>query len=184
MRWTRQVLSIMSAIAVAITITTAFADEKQETSSTLNQSEEVARQYLEAFRKSGIPTSKAVDAAVAKARAAGSIEAWTEAARIANSHANVVDVLTSHYSRLYSASRAGRSSGDFALINKAADYERVRNRYLRIRNDAYLELAKLYLAKGDSLNALSYVTTAVKLSGVEPNSPGEELIKQIIEYAP
>jgi hypothetical protein len=164
-----------------------YSQDKQEKqdkkeASSLDKSEELAKQYLDAFKKTGIPTPKAVDAAFQKAKTAGTIEAWTEAASMANSYANVIDVLTGHYSDLYYASRSG-GDGNYAYISKAADYEKIRNRYLKRRNDAYIELAKLYLAKGDKARALSYAVTAVKLSRAEPNTVGENLIRQIIDYA-
>lgn len=179
-------LSVRCLVAVLVFLlsTLAFhpvtAQDKKD--SNLDQSEELMQKYLEAFKKSGVPTPKAVDAALQRARQAKSIESWVQAARIANTYANVVDVLTSHYSQLYYASRSAGSGGDYSLINKAAAYERVRNRYLMMRNDAYIELAKLYLAKGDAAAALSYVTSAVKLSAAEPNVAGEALIKQIVQY--
>lgn len=171
-------------VAVALNLVVPLPSHAQERgeSSSLDQSEELAQKYLEAFKKTGVPTPKTVDAAFQKAKTAGSIQTWEEAARIANNYANVIDVLTSHYSKLFHASRSGRGSGDHALISKAADYERIRNRYLAMRNDAYIELAKLHLTKGDGARALSYVTTAVKLSGAEVNVTGERLIKQIIEF--
>jgi len=176
----RSVAFIAIACLTALNSPAGAQDRKEPTG--FEQSEELARRYLEAFQKSGIPSPKGVEAAVTKAKSAGTIEAWREAANIANVYANVIDVLTSHYSQLYNASRSSRGPGDHALISKAADYERIRNRYLQIRNDAYIEAAKLYLAKGDAPQALSYVTTAVKLSGVHPNTAGEALIKQIIQF--
>ena len=149
----------------------------------LDQSEAMAKQYLESFKKTGVPTASAVLAAVEKAKQQGTIDAWTEAAAIANAFANVVDVLTDHYSGLYYASRSGSGGGTFSYISKAADYEKIRNRYLAIRNNAYLELAKLYAAKGDKAKALSFVVTAVSLSGTQPNTEGEALIKQYIELS-
>jgi hypothetical protein len=156
--------------------------EKREFES-LDQSEELSKKYLDAFNKSGIPTPKTVEAALQKARTSGTIESWQNAASIANSYANVVDVLKKHYAYLYDVSKYGsRGGGNMSYINAAADYERVQNKYLKMRNDAYIELARLYLAKGDKAKTLSYVVTAVKLSGAESNKIGEELIKQIIEY--
>jgi hypothetical protein len=67
-------------------------------------------------------------------------------------------------------------------MTKATEYERTRNHYIGIRNDAYIELAKLYLAKEDKAKALSYLLAAVRLSVPEPNTKGEALIRQIIEY--
>lgn len=158
----------------------AAKQEKKETSD-FDKSEELARQYLDAFNKSGVPTPTTVESVTQKAKTAGTIAAWTEAAAIANSYANVVDVLTDHYSTLYYASRSGSGGGNYSYIKKAAAYETMRNSYLKKRNDAYIALAMLYLAKGDKAKALSYLVTAVKLSEAEPNIAAENLIKQIVE---
>jgi hypothetical protein len=175
-------LTLAVFLTLALAAAQVCAQEKKDQSS-LNESEELTQKYLETFKKTGVPTPKTIEAAFLKAKSEGAVSSWEEAARIANNYANVIDVLTSHYSKLYYASRSGRGSGDHNLISKAADYERVRNRYLKMRNDAYIELARLYLTKGDGARALSYLSTAVRLSGVEPNLSGETLIKQIIQYA-
>ena len=160
---------------------TSDVPSKNPASPTLDQSEALAKQYLDSFKKTGVPTAQTVTAAIEKARQQGTIEAWSEAAAVANAYANVVDVLTDHYSKLYYASRSGRGDGNFAYISKAADYEKLRNQYLKLRNDAYLEVAKLHSAKGEKAKALSFVITAVSLSGAEPNAEGEKLIRQLIE---
>ena len=67
-------------------------------------------------------------------------------------------------------------------LKTAASYEDARNKYLGMRNDAYIRLARIYLEKGEKAKALSFAVTAVKLSGVRPNTAGEELIRKIIEY--
>ncbi len=150
----------------------------------LNQSEELAKKYLDGFRESGVPTPGSVDAALKQAESKKTIEAWQMAAKLANSYANVVDVLCAHYSKLFSASRSGSGDGNMAFISTAADYETKRNVYLGIRNAAYLRIARLYLGQGDKAQALSFAVTSVELSGSEPNLEGEVLIRQIIEYKP
>lgn len=142
----------------------------------LTQSERIAKEYLDSFRQTGVPTTAAVTAALQKAKASPSVTTWQLAAKIANSYANAVSVLKEHYSTLYNQNR----NGDY--IHKAAEYEKVENQYLAIRNNAYIELAKLYLQQGDKATALSFAATAVRLSGDTPNTDGEQLIKLIIEY--
>jgi|SRR5882672_8093610 len=178
--WIVALLTIVSWTAVLPS--PGVAQDKKEPSS-LDQSEELAKQYLDSFKRTGVPSPDAVNASVKKAQLAGTIEAWTEVAAVANSYGNVVDVLRDHYSKLFSASRDSRGSGNLAYISTAADYEKARNRYYGIRNDAYIQLARLYLAKGDKARALSYVVTAVKLSGIQPNDAGEKLIKEIVGYS-
>jgi hypothetical protein len=179
----RLVVSTVAALLTAILVAPCTLAQDKKDAATLDQSEEMAKQYLDAFKKSGVPSPGAIDAAVKKAQSAGTIDAWTEAAGVANSYANVIDVLTNHYSKLYHASRDSRGQGNYGYISTAAKYEKIRNRYLAIRNDAYIQLARLYLSKGDQAKALSYVVTAVKLSGAEPNTAGEQLIKQIVNYS-
>lgn len=174
-------VTLLLSCHVVVAQTTKAPLQKEPAS--LEQSETIAKEYLETFKKSGVPTPQAVAAAIAKAKAQPSVEAWTEVATIANAYANVVDVLKDHYSTLYYSSRSGGSGGVYDYISKAANYEGVRNRYLAMRNDAYIELAKLFAAKGEKAKALSFVVTAVKLSGSKPNTEGEALIKQLVEYA-
>lgn len=142
----------------------------------LDRSDALAKQYLDAFEKSGVPTPRAVDAALAKAKAAGTPEDWLDAARVANAFANVADALCDHYASVY------RSTDNQRHLHTAAEHEQTRNRYLSLRNQAYLEVARLHLAKGDSARALSYAITAVQLSGAEPNTAGEALIRKITDY--
>lgn len=76
-------------------------NEGEKGTTALDQSAELAKEYLNAFKKSGTPTPKAVDAAFEKARSSGAVEDWTLAAEIANSYANVIDVLSKHWYGLY-----------------------------------------------------------------------------------
>jgi len=177
-------LTFLTLASIGFAQRPSVPEKKEAVAATpLEESEALARQYFDSFRKSGVPTAQTVKAAVERAKQQDTIEVWNDAAGIANTYANVVDVLTHHYSALYYASRSGSGSGNYGYLTKAADYEKIRNRYLRIRNDAYLQLAKLYSAKGDKAQALSYVVTAVKLSGAEPNAEGEALIRQYIELS-
>jgi hypothetical protein len=156
---------------------------KHKDAKSLNPAEQLTKQYLNAFQQTGVPTPGTVTAAFQKARASSSIDDWQLAAKIANSYANVVDVLTEHYSRVYHASKSGYSGGgEMKYISTAADYERVRNKYLGMRNDAYLQIAKLYLQQGDQTKALSFAVSAVSLSADKPNTDGEQLIRSIIQF--
>jgi len=143
--------------------------------------EEIARRYIESFRKSGVPTAQAVTAAVSKAQETNTIANWELAARLANSYANVLGAMKEHYSDLWRSSRSGSRPGVRDYIEKAADYERSQNTYLQIRNDAYLSQAELHLKAGDKSAALSLAMTSMRLSGVSPNIRAEEMIKRIIE---
>jgi len=170
-------IKITAKVAVAATviislwliIPPAHCDEQKPQkpeSKVLDKSEQMVNERLESFRKSGVPTPKIVDAAFAKAKNTPSIENWLAAASVANAYGRVVDVLCENFTRAYAA----------------VVYERVRNTYYDYRNTAYLEVAKLYLAKGDKAMALSYATTAVELSGSIHNQPAEKFVREIIEY--
>jgi hypothetical protein len=174
-----RLLGLFTIAILIVPIQLARADDAADKS--LDESKELIDKYLAEFQKTGVPTPSAVDAAFQQAKQANTIDAWLAAAKIANSYANVVDVLKAHYSGLYDSSRAADSPNQ-AYINTAANYEGVQNQYLQRRNDAYLVIARLYLAQGDKGNALSYAVTAVQLSGVAPNTDGEALIRQIVEY--
>jgi hypothetical protein len=117
-----------------------FAQEKKD-GKTLNQSEQIAKEYVDAFLQTGIPTPNAIDAAFKKAKETPILENWNIAARMANSYANVVDVLTDHYLGLYNTSKSRYGDGNMKYLQTAADYEKTRNKNLAMRNDAYLELA-------------------------------------------
>jgi len=147
-----------------------------------NQSEELAQTYLDALVKSGVPTSSAAEVVLHKAQVNGTIELWEVVASLANSYAHVVGVLRNHYADLSQASKSGGKPDPSPFMTKATQYERTRNHYIGIRNDAYIELARLYLAKDNKAKALSYLLAAVRLSAPEPNTKGEALIRQIIEY--
>lgn len=155
---------------------------QEEQKAAPEDSAKVAQKYQESFGKTGVPTPEAVDAALAKAKKANTIESWEYAAGLADSYANVVEVLREHYATLYNSSRAGRAEGNKPYMRQAADYEKSRNQYLGIRNDVYLNIADLYLAKGNKSVALSYAMTAVQLTSAELNVRGVNLIKKIIEY--
>lgn len=154
-------------------------DEKKAAA---DDSEKLAQKYLETFEKTGVPTSGAVKAAVSKAKKENTIEAWELAARLANTYANVVDVLREHYSNLYHAFKSWDKSRAESCGKRAREYEVKRLVFLGLRNEAYLDLAQLHLEKGHKSLALSYAMTAVRLSGLYPNERGEDLIKKIIEY--
>lgn len=176
---------VLACLAVAIALAAKVdvsrgQSENQEAGSGLMQSEELAKEYLDAFRKSGVPTPSAVDAAFKAAETANSVESWQLAGRLANAYANVVDVLSGHYSDLYSSSE--NRGANMSLLSTAANYERKRNVYLSMRNRSYIRIARIYLGQGEKGQALSFAVTAVKLSGAEPNKEGEALIRQIIEY--
>jgi hypothetical protein len=157
------------------------ADEKPETKP-LNQSDQITKEYLDSFEQTGVPTPGAVTAAFQKAKDSPSIENWQLAAKSANTYANAVDILTQHYSRLYEASTSGGGTAEKKYISAAVVYERTRNKYMTMRNDAYLEIAKLFLEQGDKAKALSFAAAAVRLSALEPNVTGEQLIRSIIEF--
>lgn len=171
----------VTAFILSTTACLVAADGKNE-DSPLNNSEQVAMEYLDSFQQTGIPTPNAIEAAFKTARQTPSVENWETAAKMANSFANVVDVLADHYSGLYYRSRSGYSDGNFTYLTSGEAYEVTRNKYLALRNDAYIELAKIYLAKGEKAKSLSFAVTAVKLSGSSPNTEGEQLIRKIIEY--
>ncbi len=157
-----------------------FAEERR--GPYFNQSEDIAQTYLDALVKSGVPTSSAADVVLHKAQLNGTIELWEVVASLANSYAHVVGVLRNHYADLSQASKSGGKPDPSPFMTKATQYERARNHYISVRNDAYVELAKLYLAKDNKAKALSYLLAAVQLSALEPNTKGEALIRQIIEY--
>src|SRR5690349_2359661 len=113
----------MLAVTVVLIISASLEAQSSASAATkdqpvLDQSEVLAKQYLESFKKTGVPTASTVTAAFEKARQQGTIDAWTEAAAIANTYANVVNVLTDHYSALYYASRSGSGGGTYAYISK------------------------------------------------------------------
>ena len=181
------VVVLAAALLGGMGIGSLSAQVKQERqgnkeTSSLDESAELAEQYLDDFKKTGVPTPGAVDSAFQTAATAGTIESWIKAASMANSYANVVGVLDDHYSDLYYASKTGGYNVPSNWLSAAVDYGKMRNSYLKRRNDAYIELAKLYLATGDKAAALGYLVTAIKLSGERPNTDAENLIRQIIEY--
>jgi type II secretory pathway pseudopilin PulG len=103
---------IHSLLIVVILILLLFsagftAEQKENEKVNLDQSEEVLKQYIASFAKTGIPTPKAIEAAIKKAQSDPTIKAWEDVATIANSYANVIDVLSNHYAKLYYASRSG-----------------------------------------------------------------------------
>lgn len=155
--------------------TLGFSELALSAGQELNSSDDTARKYLEAFTKSGVPTSDAVSEAFQKAKSSNTTEAWKMAASVANSYANVIDALSDHYAAVYSNDKR------METIRAAADYETVKNSYLELRNQAYLTLAAILYEKGESAAALSYALTAVKLSSLKVNRPGEELIKKIVK---
>ena len=172
---------IVICLSLMISITYLYGQETKKEAQ--GDSEKLAQQYLDTFEKTGVPAPTAVEAAFAKATKESTIENWEFAARLANTYANVVDVLRDHYADLYYESKSSYSrGGNTGYLEKAAEYERKRNEYLGKRNEAYLNLADLYLAKGNKSRALSYAMTAVRLSGAYPNTRGENLIKKIIEF--
>ena len=158
-------------------------DQNSAAGAEFSKSELLIDKYLTEFKKSGVPTPGAVDAAFSAAEKANTLESWSAAARLANAYANIVGVLKNHYATLYDAG-AARLSGRNDLLNTAVVYEQAQNSYLQRRNDAYLRIAKIYLSRGDKAQALSFAITAVQLSGAEPNLEAESLIKQVIEYRP
>ena len=165
----KALLVLVTAVALLVTLATPGHSAERKEVESLDQSEELSQRYLDAFKKSGVPTPKAVEAAFQKARASGTIESWQAASSIANSYANVVDVLKRHYSYLYDVSKLSyRGGGNMRYIETAANYEGVQNKYLQMRNDAYIELAKLHLAKGDRARALSYVVIVKTRPDIPP----------------
>jgi hypothetical protein len=141
-----------------------------------------ARRYIESFKQSGVPTPSGVVAAVEKAKLSNKIADWEFAARIANSYANVVGELKSHYSKLHTRSAQYTRYGNEDYLNKAVEYEEIQNQYLQTRNDAYLSQSELYLQAGNKASALSFAMTAMSLSGASPNTRAEEIMRRIVEY--
>lgn len=154
--------------------------QDEEHGAVLDPSEELLKKYVDGFRENGVPTRKAVDAALKQANDTNTLESWEMVARLANKYANVVDVLYKHYWGLYRNTDGPKVKLGF----KAVPYEKKSNEYRGIRNDAYIRIAKLHLKRGDKAQALSYAVTAVELSAAEPNEEGEALILEIIEFNP
>lgn len=146
-------------------------------------SEELTKKYSDAFRDNGVPTPGAVDASFKQAETTNTIESWLAAAKLANSYADVVGVLKEHYAKLFDASEAS-GVPQHEYLSTAVEYEKKQNEFLGKRNDAYIKISRLYLAQGDKAHALSFAVASVELSASEPNKEGEDLIRQIIEYAP
>jgi hypothetical protein len=175
------VVSLLLAGMLAIFASNCSREASESTETDLDKSKDLLREYLSSFEKSGIPTPSAVEAALGRAQAENTIDAWHTAATLANTYANVVDVLCDHYAGLYKSSES-TYGGNMSYLSTAVDYERKRNTYLAMRNDAFLKIARLHLEKGETAEALSFAVTAVELSGMAPNVKGVALIREIIEY--
>ena len=120
----------------------SYAQEAKD-DKTFSKSEDLVKSYTAIFKDTDVPTPEAYVAAYNKATATPSIATWEMAAETANKYANIVGVLKDHYADLYSATQSS------SYIHTAAAYETRQNKYLGDRNNAYLEMAKLYLANGD-----------------------------------
>ena len=170
------------AIVVSLLLFWGTSNAQTTQAGDSQDTEAIAQRYIEAFRKSGVPTPDAVNAALSKARESSTTQNWEIVARLSNSYANVLGAMKDHYSNLYRSSRSGSSGPTRYYIERAADYETQQNNYLSIRNDAYISQAELFLAAGNKANALSLAMTSMRLSGISPNTKAEELIKRIVEY--
>ena len=147
----------------------------------LNSAEKTKDQYLKSFGETGVPTPRAVRAQFSEASKLNTIESWEKAAKIANAYANVVEIIKDHYSDLYRYEKASRGNPR-EFLSKAADYETMQNTYLRKRNKAYFEMAKLYFSKGNLASALSYVIIVIQTSTTEHQTEGLNLMKRVIEF--
>lgn len=151
--------------------------------------DEQVEKHLAAFEKDGVPTHSGVEAAIAKAQEDNTIESWAAAAKMANEYSNVISVLDEHYKKKYEEeanladSQNDRLKLKIAYLESSGAYNMTHNECKKIRNQSYLNIAELFLEKGDRASALSFAMTAVELSGgTVPIERGEALIKKIVEY--
>jgi hypothetical protein len=159
---------------------TKSSDEDTDEANSLNKAERLAKSFVSSYKKSGVPTPKLVAKALSTAQKSNSLENWQKVASLANSYGNSVDVIKDHYYQYYLGERTYRSS----YLSKAAAYEKIQNKHLQIRNDAYLKMSGILKSQGRLAEALSYAITAVQLTGSDINSQGVSQIESIIEFNP
>ena len=185
---------VFTLLAVGISVTLYGQQEQKQDSNDASAivADEQAEKYLATFEKDGVPTQGALDAAIAKAKKENTIETWANAARLANSHSNVLEVLYNHHRAVYRNEKAHAADSDspslLVVLNELRTvivdkYEVPVQKSRIVRNDCFLNMAELYLEQGNKVSALSYAMTAVKLTDDGQDiTRGEALIKKIIEY--
>lgn len=187
---------VYTAVLICITLSTACDSPRKHPengkASSVMEAELPESHVIAQFRTSGVPTPAIVDALVAAARKEDTIGSWTKVASAANSYANLIDVLVNHQLRIAQHAVQSADAGSvvevlgraFAEIaaKEAAEYEGVRDKYVQIRNDAYLNIAKLSAASGDTATAVAYVVTAIEHSSTNMHYEGKTLLKSFIHY--
>jgi hypothetical protein len=183
---------VLALFVIVIVIACTSKGQQQEKPGSIQAPKTAAetqtQEYLATFEKDGVPILGAVEAALTKAKKENTIETWANAARLANSYANVVSLLDEHYMSKFehdarSASETGRIKLQIKYMEESGAYGKADNQYKNVRNDCYLSIAELYLKQGSKASALSYAMTAVRLTGATGSiTRGEALIKKIIEY--
>jgi hypothetical protein len=122
-----------------------------------------------------IATPKLVDAALKKAKNNSSVENWENVAILSNALASSIGVVGDYFSKSYDYYKVD------SVLEKAVKLEQMSNDYKQIRNDAYLEIAKIYLNNGQKIQALNISARAVNLSGGVGGNDSIKFISNLIE---